>query len=181
MLVLNMMSNSGSKIKILICCTKRGVVLHCCHLCVWLSMALNSNSFSSWSSKGKWKGIRLNWDKSDERETMKQRISRSWVNCHLVCQSVGRSVNEAFNLSDIQLLSQSESQLLNQPRRWNLTNRIIQQPANRREQQMYWIVFNQWINRSSSSLSPVRSINQLAFVKEQITKKEKKNKKLSTV
>ena len=181
MLVLNMMSNSGSKIKILICCTKRGVVLHCCHLCVWLSMALNSNSFSSWSSKGKWKEIRLNWDKSNERETMKQRISRSWVNCHLVCQSVGRSVNEAFNLSDIQLLSQSESQLVNQPRRWNLTNRIIQQPANRREQQMYWIVFNQWINRSSSSLSPVRSINQLAFVKEQITKKEKNNKKLSTV
>ena len=105
---------------------------------------------------------------------MKQRISRSWVNCPLVCQSVGRSVNEAFNLSDIQLLSQSESQLVNQPSRWNLTNPIIQQPANRREQQMYWIVFNQWINRSSSSLSPVRSIDQLAFVKEQITKKEKK-------
>ena len=172
-----MMSNSGSKIKILICCTKRGVVLHCCHLCVWLSMALNSNSFSSWSSKGKWKEIRLNWDKSNERETM----TMSVVSQLSFSLSAGRSVNEVFNLSDIQLLSQSESQLVNQPRRWNLTNRIIQQPANRREQQMYWIVFNQWINRSSSGLSPVRSINQLAFVKEQISKKEKKNKKLSTV
>lgn len=174
MLVLNMMSNFGSKIKILICCTKRGVVLHCCHLCVWLSMALNSTSFSSWSSKGKWKGIRLNWDKSNERETMKQRISRSWVNCHLVCQSVGRSMRPS--ICQTFSYSASQSQLVNQPRRWNLTNRIIQQPANRREQQMYWIVFNQWINRSSSGLSPVRSINQLAFVKEQISKKEKKKK-----
>ena len=105
MLVLNMMSNSGSKIKIRICCTKRGVVLHCCHLCVWLSMALNSNSFSSWSSKGKWKEIRLNWDKSNERETM----TMSVVSQLSFSLSAGRSVNEVFNLSDIQLLSQSES------------------------------------------------------------------------
>ena len=128
MLVLNMMSNSGSKIKILICCTKRGVVLHCCH-CVWLSMALNSNSFSSWSSKEKKRETRVNWM---NQTNVKQTVGRESI-CTLVSLSVSRSIGRSVSQWGRRFVSQSESQLVNQPRRWNLINRVIEEPANRRE------------------------------------------------